>query len=252
MIKQLVKLLLTFALLASAKIYSQGEITTPEGTFHESFPAGSTDFSSALIKAKTAGNTTINFISSDPAAIQAIQQQADQMGMKVNVNPSNESTASSAPPMVQTPEQTPVTGANQTPAPAPVAATVPQPANSDQARQSVIDRINAFRLTKGLPPLQRWVEGEACADNQAKNDAISGVRHGNFGACNELGQVTCPGWDSIETVNSDCLQQMWDEGPGTGMEHIHYNIMTSTTYTKAAIGIFQMSNGKLWLDMNFQ
>lgn len=141
----------------------------------------------------------------------------------------------------QTFAQTPVTAPDQT-----------LPINLDQARQSFIDRINAFRQTKGLPPLQRWVDGEACADNQAKNDAATGVMHGNFGACGELGQMTCPGTDSIDGANSGCLQQMWDEGPGTGMQHIHFNIMTNTSYTKIAVGIFQMSNGKFWIDMNFQ
>lgn len=148
--------------------------------------------------------------------------------------------------------QTPVTAPDQTLAPTPDVTAAPQPINLDQARQSFIDRINGFRQTKGLPPLQRWVEGEACADNQAKNDATSGVMHGNFGACGEMGQMTCPGTDSIDGSTSTCLQQMWDEGPGTGMQHIHYNIMTSTTYTKVAVGIFQMSNGKFWIDMNFQ
>lgn len=96
--KKLIKFLLTFALLSSARIYSQGEITTPGGTFSESVPAGSTDFSSVLIRARQSGNTTINFTSSDPTAIQAIQEQAAQMGMNVNVNPPNGSTTSSTPP----------------------------------------------------------------------------------------------------------------------------------------------------------
>lgn len=146
--------------------------------------------------------------------------------------------------LVQTPGQTPVTAPDQTPAPTPVV--------TDQARQSFIDRINGFRQTKGLPPLQRWVEGEACADNQAKNDATSGVMHTNFGACQELAQMTCPGTHSMDGANSGCLQQMWDEGPGTGDAHIHFNIMTNPSYTKVAIGIFPMSNGLFWIDMNFQ
>ena len=98
MMKKHVKLLLTCALLSSARIYSQGEITTPRGTFHESVHAGSNDFSSVLIRARQSGNTTINFTSSDPTAIQAIQEQAAQMGMNVNVNPANGSTDSSTPP----------------------------------------------------------------------------------------------------------------------------------------------------------
>ena len=154
--------------------------------------------------------------------------------------------------LVQTSGQTPVTATDQTLATTPDGTAAAQPVNLDQARQSFIDRINAFRQTKGLPPLQRWVEGEACADNQAQNDATSNVAHGAFGACQELGQMTCPGTASIDGATSTCLQQMWDEGPGTGVEHIHYNIMTGASYTKIAVGIFQMSNGKFWIDMNVQ
>lgn len=252
MVNKYCKFLVTFALLSSGMIYSQGEITTPEGTFIESVPAGTTDFSSILMRANMSRNTTINFTSSDPAAIQAIQQQAAQMGIKVNVISPNNSTTSSPPSTDPTSPQTSVSTQDQTQVSTPEVTSAVPSINLDQARQSVIDRINAFRQTKGLAPLQRWVEGESCADDQAKNDALSGGMHKNFGACQEAGQMTCPGWNSIESVNSDCLQQMWDEGPGTGMEHIHYNIMTSETYTKVAVGIFQMSNGKFWIDINFK
>jgi hypothetical protein len=98
MMKKLIKFLLTFALLFSTQIYSQGKITTPGGTFNESVPAGSNDFYSVLIRAKQSGNTTINFTGSDPTAIQAIQQQAAEMGIKVNVNPPTGSPISSSSP----------------------------------------------------------------------------------------------------------------------------------------------------------
>jgi ABC-type branched-subunit amino acid transport system substrate-binding protein len=101
MIKRVVKFLMAFALFSSAMIYSQGEITTAGGTFNESVPAGTTDFSSLLMRARMSGNTMLNFTSSDPASIQAIQQQAAQMGITVNIISPRDGTSSSNPAQTQ-------------------------------------------------------------------------------------------------------------------------------------------------------
>ncbi|MCG8422818.1 MAG: CAP domain-containing protein [Proteobacteria bacterium] len=122
----------------------------------------------------------------------------------------------------------------------------------DAARVACMDRINGFRATEGLPPLERWVDGEACGDEQARLDASGGGPHGNFGMCGESGQNTCPFWPTIEAVVKDCLQAMWDEGPGDDFsKHGHYLNMSSTRYSKVACAFYRGDND-VWASQNFR
>lgn len=122
----------------------------------------------------------------------------------------------------------------------------------DGVRIDCVDRINGFRATEGLPPLARWVDGEVCADSEARSDAQSGVPHGAFGQCSENAQNECPGWNSVEQIIDGCLQGMWDEGPGEPYsEHGHYINMSSERYTKVACGFFESAAG-VWAVQNFQ
>lgn len=51
-------------------------------------------------------------------------------------------------------------------------------------------------------------------DGQAQSDSQTGDAHGAFGDCDERAQNECPGWRSIDQTIQDCLQDMWEEGPG--------------------------------------
>ena len=86
-------------------------------------------------------------------------------------------------------------------------------AKYDDERDACVARINAFRDTLDLPPLERWRDGERCADDEAKADSKTKRAHSAFGSCGERAQNECPGWGSLEQVISGCLQMMWDEGP---------------------------------------
>ena len=122
-----------------------------------------------------------------------------------------------------------------------------------QARQDCVDRINAFRATEGLPPYERWTSAESCIDGQAQSDSISGEAHGAFGDCDENAQNECPGWGSVDDIIQDCLQDMWDEGPGQPFEeHGHYINMSSTDYTMVACGFFETADGDIWAIQNFR
>ena len=122
-----------------------------------------------------------------------------------------------------------------------------------QARADCIERINTFRATLGLSPYSRWVEAKSCSDDEAKSDAQSGQAHGAFGDCGEFAQNECPGWDSVNQVVSDCLQDMWDEGPGEDFNaHGHYINMSSTEYSRVACGFYTTSDGKVWSVQNFR
>ena len=134
------------------------------------------------------------------------------------------------------------------------------PDEFDQARQACVDRINAFRQTLGLMPLERWTDNETCTNQQSEQDAISGQPHGAFGMCSEFGQNTCPGWPSTDEIVTGCLQQMWDEGPPPMLpcegecfqQHGHFINMSSAAFTKVACGFYRMNDGRIWSNHNFR
>jgi hypothetical protein len=140
----------------------------------------------------------------------------------------------------------------------PLAAPIPDcrpatlPSTGDN-REDCVRRVNQFRWEcQCLPPLQRWTAGEACADQQAANDAQVNSPHNGFssGICSPRGnaQNECPSWNSWDRVVSGCLQQMWDEGPGEPFSaHGHYINMSSNNYSMVACG-----EGGGWFVQNFQ
>ena len=128
-----------------------------------------------------------------------------------------------------------------------------------------VARVNQFRACVCLPPLQRWMDGEACANQDASYDAQnqSMGAHAAFKAkicAAGNAQDECPGWRSNDQVISGCLQQMFNEGPppsnpcsGTCYEqHGHYINMTNTRYTMVACGYYTGSDGKVWAVQNFK
>jgi hypothetical protein len=138
--------------------------------------------------------------------------------------------------------------ANCSPAP-------PEP--TGDAHGDCVARINQLRLEcQGLPPLARWTEGEDCADAHAEYDSTADSFHAGFAdnICSPRGnaQNECPGWDSVEATRVDCLQQMWDEGPGEPFEaHGHYINMSNRAYAKVACGFFTTPTGDVWSVQNF-
>jgi hypothetical protein len=122
----------------------------------------------------------------------------------------------------------------------------------EEARQACVNKINAFRATIGAPPLSRWLDKEACADHGALLASKSGNPHSAFGMCDEFAQNTCPGWPSIDAVNTTCLEMMWDEGPGQDFsKHGHYLNMSEESYTMVACGFAESSSG-VWAVQNFR
>ena len=123
-----------------------------------------------------------------------------------------------------------------------------------QARQDCVDKINAYRQTEGKPPYQRWTAAEACTDAEAKSDSQTNKAHGAFGQCQESAQNECPNWGrDVRKIITDCLQGMWNEGPGEPFAaHGHYLNMASTKYTRVACGFHLTAAGKLWAIQNFK
>lgn len=130
-------------------------------------------------------------------------------------------------------------------------APSPGPSTGD-FHQDCVDRINQLRWEcQCLPPLQRWTDAESCTDQQCADDQSGGGAHGNFGACGENAQNTCPDWPSEQQVINGCLQSMWDEGPGEPFSaHGHYINMSNLGYHKVACGL-STSSGGVWSNQNF-
>ena len=116
-----------------------------------------------------------------------------------------------------------------------------------------VDSINTYRETLALPPYDRWTAGETCASKQAKQDAKSGEYHGSFGQCDAMAQNECAGSEPIASMLDECLQAMWDEGPGEDFDlHGHYLNMSSTEFTEVACGFYITSSGEVWSVQNFR
>lgn len=122
-------------------------------------------------------------------------------------------------------------------------------------RKLCVDTINQYRATLSLPAYTEWNDGESCADGEAESDSKSGKAHGAFGTCKESAQDECPGWPGNDIAGSikGCLQQMWNEGPGSDFAtHGHYINMSSSKYSQAACGFYVTTDGKLWAVQNFK
>lgn len=147
-----------------------------------------------------------------------------------------------------------MTGCEGGPLGAPISGCMPEPlAPSGDFEADCVARINQLRWEcQCLPPLQRWQDGEACASQHAEHDQSLNKAHDGFATniCEpkSFAQNECPGW-SRET-HVDCLQQMWNEGPGADFsKHGHYINMTSDKYSMVACGI---SADGTWSVQNFR
>jgi hypothetical protein len=135
----------------------------------------------------------------------------------------------------------------------PPPSPAPPPSGNDpfaSARQSCVDRINAFRARVRVAPLARDLASEACVDEQSRSDARSNRAHGTFGRCGERAQNACPNYPggTPEAVLATCLQQMFDEGPGGG----HFDNMTNPKYTRAFCGFEQQAGDRFWAIQDFR
>jgi hypothetical protein len=144
-----------------------------------------------------------------------------------------------------------------------VRCTLDPPASTGDPAQDCVNRINQFRAECAcLPPLARWTEGEACADQMAEYDSGEDSAHAGFqdDICEGgSAQNECPGWRSEDQVVDGCLQAMWDEGPpptetcngACFQEYGHFINMTDDRYTKVACGFFTTAGGEVWAVQNF-
>ena len=145
-----------------------------------------------------------------------------------------------------------------------LACKLSPPPSSGDIRQDCVNRINQFRKDCAcLGPLERWTEGEACADKMAEHDSMTGMAHSGFSSkvCSPGGnaQNECPKYGSEASVISTCLQQMWNEGPPPQtpcngdcfQKYGHFINMTNPKLKKVACGFHKPTSGSLWAVQNF-
>lgn len=141
-------------------------------------------------------------------------------------------------------------------APVPNCAPDPPPSTGD-FYQDCVDRINQFRWDcQCLPPLERYTEAEDCADQHAQYDYEVDQAHAGIqaGICQpgQGSQNECPDYAPRFDIVDYCLQQMWDEGPGSDFQaHGHYINMSDTNVTRVACGRYETPEGNIWSVQNF-
>ncbi len=124
--------------------------------------------------------------------------------------------------------------------------------------------MNQYRAMNGLSALARYPAKEACADQQAAEDATTGSPHYAYlnGApsCIEDNvldrQCECPGWpEPTDKSATDCVAAMYAEGPGTGAAHGHYNTLMTPQYTRLSCGVYVKPGAppgsETWIVFNF-
>lgn len=142
-------------------------------------------------------------------------------------------------------------------APIPECSPLPVPDTGD-FHADCVARINQFRWEcQCLPPLERWVEAEDCADQMAEYDA--GLNDAHAGISDRIcepsnaGQNECLNYGPSFGIIDFCFQQMWDEGPGEDFQvHGHYLNMSDPTSTRVGCGIYVAPNGDVTSVQNFQ
>jgi hypothetical protein len=123
------------------------------------------------------------------------------------------------------------------------------------ARAQCVQIINQDRasLTPASPALtEASAADETCVDGQAKADYEANTPHDAFGQCKESAQDECPGWPGPpSSIDTNCLAQMWAEGPPPAGQDNHWLNMSNPQYTRVACGFYQTPKGTWWATQDF-
>jgi uncharacterized protein YkwD len=137
-----------------------------------------------------------------------------------------------------------------------------------KAEQYNLDRINQFRASVGAAPLV--LDGllddfatkgsqQLMADHtphahfqQAANDGS--LWTSGFVAAAGENQGDPNGWpprSSVQAQIEEILQAMWNEGPGTGAAHGHYNNIVNPAFHRLGVGLVLDGSGRLYFTNDF-
>lgn len=117
-------------------------------------------------------------------------------------------------------------------------------AGDDPTLSFCVDENNRFRTMAGKDPFARSADLEAFAAEGAQADGAAHVPHSHFKATMGGGiafaENEIPWWKSnlgdTHAIVAKGIQLMWDEGPGDGAAHGHYNTIVGP-YTKLGCGV---------------
>jgi uncharacterized protein YkwD len=122
------------------------------------------------------------------------------------------------------------------------------------ARSQCVQIINQYRATLSppSPALTEDAAEESCVDGQAQADFTSNVAHSAFGKCQESAQDECPEWPGPpSSIDTNCLAQMWAEGPPAAGQDNHWLNMSNAEYTRVACGFYEDPQGTWWATQDF-
>ncbi|MGE0549366.1 MAG: CAP domain-containing protein [Kofleriaceae bacterium] len=124
---------------------------------------------------------------------------------------------------------------------------LPDGGQSTAAHLFCITETNRFRGIEGRPAIEHSAQLEAYANHGAMIDSSSSPHHhfiSTGGGGIAFAENECPNWElawhggDMMTLVAACLQAFYDEGPGTGDAHGHYNNMMGD-YGTLGCGIFE-------------
>ena len=128
-----------------------------------------------------------------------------------------------------------------------------------------VTETNRYRAMDGKGPIARSTDLEAYATEGAREDTLSQEAHGHFGRETSSGNFlalaenACPSWlgwnvgegpDAVKTAIADCIKAFYDEGPGEGSAHGHYNNLMSDN-TKVGCGVYLDGSGGITIVQDF-
>lgn len=143
----------------------------------------------------------------------------------------------------------------------------PGPSTADQ--QYNLDRVNYYRGLVGAPPLVLDTQLNSFAQdgsvqlsqdhtphqhfNDAAADGTLFTTDGFSGSAAE-NQGDPNGWfpaGGVQNQIDQILQMMWNEGPGSGSAHGHYNNMANPSLQRLGVGLLVDGNGRLYFTNDF-
>jgi hypothetical protein len=125
------------------------------------------------------------------------------------------------------------------------------------ARAQCVQIINQDRasLNPPSPPLTENTAEEPCVDAEAQTDYTQNSAHYSFihyNNCKSFAEDECPGWPGPpSSIMTNCLAQMWAEGPPAAGQDNHWLNMSNLQYTKVACGFYQTPSGTWWATQDF-
>jgi len=136
------------------------------------------------------------------------------------------------------------------------------------AYQYNLDRVNELRASVGAPPLVLDPVISAFATAGSQQLLQDHTPHAHMQLASDLGTLFTTdgfvggaaenqgdpfGWPSgsAQEQIAEILQMMWDEGPGTGAAHGHYNNLVNPAFTRLGVGLVLDATGRLYFTNDF-